>query len=136
MVDTAPHTSSLPSDAFLRGALKLDAVVTGANGIAYLALAGPLADLFEVPAGFLRVIGAFLAVFAVAVWLVGARMQIAPAAVRAVVAANAAWVLASAVAVIAAWHDPSTVGAVWTALQAVVVAAFAALQAFGLRRAR
>jgi hypothetical protein len=136
MVDTAPQTSSLSSDAFLRAALKLDAVVTGANGVAYLALAGPLADLFEVPAGFLRALGAFLAVFAVAVWPAGARGRIAPAAVRAIVAANVAWVLASVVALLAAWHDPSTVGAVWTALQAAVVAAFAALQAFGLRQAR
>jgi hypothetical protein len=136
MVDTASQTSSLSSDAFLRAALKLDAVVTGANGVAYLALAGPLADLFEVPAGFLRALGAFLAVFAVAVWLAGARGRIAPAAVRAIVAANVAWVLASVVALLAAWHDPSTVGAVWTALQAAVVAAFAALQAFGLRQAR
>jgi len=36
---------------------------------------------------------------------------------------------------IAGWLDPSTVGAVWIALQAIVVAGFAGLQAAALRNA-
>ena len=79
------NTTTQQSDALLRLVLKVDAVVTGANGIAYLTLAGPLADLFDVPAGFLRGLGAFLAVFSVAVWLVALRPR--PWA-AAVIAAN------------------------------------------------
>lgn len=34
----------------LRDVMRLDAVVTGANGVAYLALAGPLSDLLGLSA--------------------------------------------------------------------------------------
>ena len=37
---------------------------------------------------------------------------------------------------IAGWHDPGTVGVIWAALQAAVVAGFAALQVAGWQRAR
>jgi hypothetical protein len=118
-----------PAGGLLRAALKLDALVTGANAVAYLALAGPLADLLGVPAGALRAIGAFLAVFAAGVWVVAARPN--PPAVRAIVAANVAWAAASLVAVAAEAWSPTTAGAVWIALQAVTVALFAALQVAG-----
>ena len=57
----------------LRLILKLDAVVTGVNGIAYLALAGPLEDLLGVAPELTRPIGAFLVLFAAAVWFVATR---------------------------------------------------------------
>jgi hypothetical protein len=135
----------VPADAgLLRWALKLDAVVTGANGIAYLALAGPLSDLFDVPSATLRTLGAFLAVFAVGVWVVATRpasaaSDSAAAAGRlawVVVAANVLWVAASLAAFAADAWSPSTAGAVWTLMQAAVVALFAALQVTGLRRLR
>ena len=123
----------IPTGAgLLPAALKLDAVVSGANGIAYLVLAGPLSDLFEVPVGLLRGLGAFLVVYAAAVWLVSARPR--PGAVWAVIAGNEVWVAASLVAVIADWWTPSTAGTVWTVMQAAVVASFAVLQFVGLRR--
>jgi hypothetical protein len=115
----------------LRAALKLDALVTGANAVAYLALAGPLADLLGVPSGALRAIGAFLAVFAAAVWVVAARPVPNRAAVSAIVAANAAWAAGSLVAFAADAWSPTTVGAIWIVLQAVTVALFAALQVAG-----
>jgi hypothetical protein len=55
--------------------------------------------------------------------------------VLAVVAANAIWAADSVVAVLAGWGDPTTAGAVWMVLQALVVAGFAALQLAGLARA-
>lgn len=122
----------LPADHLLTLALKVDAVVTATNGIAYLSLAGPLGDLFGVPAGFLRAIGAFLIIFALGVWLV-ARRPI-PLAV-AVIAANAAWVAASLLLPLFDIHEPDTVGTVWVVLQAVTVGLFAVLQAVGLRSA-
>ena len=60
--------------------------------------------------------------------------MISSAAVRAVVALNALWSVGSVVAVIVDAGSPSTVGAVWLVVQALVVAAFAALQLAGLRR--
>jgi hypothetical protein len=124
---TAPAPASL-----LRLALRLDAVVTGLNGAAYLLAASPLADLLGLPAGWLRGTGVFLLAYAAAVWLVGARPT--PSAVRTVVAANALWAAGSVVVVLAGLGSPTTVGAVWLVLQALVVAAFAVLQAAGLRR--
>lgn len=124
---TAPTSPSL-----LRLALRLDAVVTAANGAAYL-LAGPLlTDLLGLPAGWLRGIGVFLLLFGLGVWIVAARP--APPAVGTVVAANVLWAAGSLVVAAAGVGNPTTVGTVWTVLQAVVVAAFAGLQVAGLRR--
>jgi hypothetical protein len=119
----------------LRTALRLDAAVTGANAVAYLALAGPLADLFGVPAPALRAIGAFLAVFAIAVWMTARPAVISRAAAGAIAVANLAWAAGSVVALLLDAWSPETVGAVWIALQAAVVALFADLQLLGLRRA-
>jgi hypothetical protein len=119
----------------LRTVLRLDAVVTGANAVAYLAVAGPLGDLFGMPASALRAIGAFLAVFAIGVWLVAARPEISRPAAATIAVANLAWAAGSVVALIADAWSPETVGAIWIALQAAVVALFADLQLLGLRRA-
>jgi hypothetical protein len=67
------------------------------------------------------------------VWATSSRPH--PAAVKAVIALNVLWVAESlAAAALGAW-SPSTAGTVWTVLQAGAVAAFAALQVAGLRRA-
>jgi hypothetical protein len=125
-------TTSPAPTSLLRLALRLDAVVTGANGAAYLLAAPLLADLLGLPASWLRGVGAFLLLFGVAVWAVAARP--ARTAVEAVVAANALWVAGSVAVVLAGLGSPTTIGAVWLVLQAAVVAAFAVLQAAGLRR--
>jgi hypothetical protein len=126
---------AIPAGAGLaRLALKLDAAVSAANGVAYLAIAGPLADLLGLPAGFLRGLGAFLVVYAAAVWLVGARPRLNRTAVLAVILGNAVWTVDSLALVVFGWHDPTTVGTIWVVMQAVVVAAFAVLQLEGRRR--
>jgi hypothetical protein len=115
----------------LRLILKLDAVVTGVNGMAYLLLADPLEDLLGLSPDLMRPIGAFLVVFAAAVWLVASRP--ARSAVLTIVAANAAWALGSLVFAAAGASSPTAVGTVWVVLQALVVGAFAALQALASR---
>jgi len=118
----------------LRLALRLDAVVTGANGLAYLTAAGPLSDLLGLDAGFLRAVGVCLLAFTVLVWIAGARSAPAAGAVRAVVAVNVAWVVASLALAVFGLGSPSTAGTVWAVLQAAVVGAFAELQVLALRR--
>jgi hypothetical protein len=127
--------AGLPREGLLRLALKLDAVVTGVNGAAYLVAAGPLEDLLGVSPDLLRPLGAFLVLFAGAVWLVATRPQPPRAAVSAIVEANAAWAVGSLVFLALGASSPTVVGGVWIALQAVVVAGFAALQLAALRRA-
>ncbi|MDT9686064.1 hypothetical protein RND61_28925 [Streptomyces sp. TRM76323] len=116
----------------LRRFLALDAVVTGANGLAYVAAPGPLGRLFGVDATLLLALGAFLVVYAAAVAGVASRRRPSTAAVTAVVDANALWAVLSVVALVA-WLEPSTAGAVWIPAQAVTVAGFAALQWTSLR---
>jgi hypothetical protein len=119
----------------LRLALKLDAVVTGANGAAYVIAAGPLGDLLGLSPALLRGTGVFLLAFAAAVWLTATRPSIPRAPVYAIVVANAVWAIDSIVTAIAGWGTPEAAGTVWIVLQAIVVAGFAELQLAGLRRA-
>jgi hypothetical protein len=120
---------TLSREALLRLVLKLDAVVTAANGVAYLAAAGPLEDLLGVDASVQRPIGAFLMLFAAGVWLVATRPAISRGAVLAIAGANALWVIASLTFAGAGISSPTTAGTVWIVLQALVVGGFATLQA-------
>ena len=112
--------------SLLRPALILDAAVTGVNGVAYLAAAGPLEDRLGLPASWLRTAGVVLVAFSVSVGLAARRPS--AGAVGAIVAVNIAWVLGSLVFAIAGWGSPETAGTVWIVLQALVVAGFAELQ--------
>ncbi|ABG94057.1 MULTISPECIES: hypothetical protein [Rhodococcus] len=118
----------------LRLALRVDAVVTGANGVAYLAAATVLDDVLGPTAGFLRAIGVFLLVFTAGVWAVSVPDRPSRAAVEAVVVANVVWVGASVALVLTEWQHLTTVGVVWVLLQAVVVGAFAAAQGWAVTR--
>ncbi|NJP49848.1 hypothetical protein HCJ93_07120 [Streptomyces sp. SBST2-5] len=118
--------------AVLRRFLALDAVVTGANALAYLALSGPLGRFLGVDSTLLLGLGAFLLVYAAGVGLLAARPHPQALGVRAVVEANLAWSAAS-LAALALWLTPSTAGAVWIVLQALVVAGFALLQHMALK---
>ena len=142
---TVPRTTTAPNrtsttgrgrdDALLRTALRVDAAVTGLNGVGYLVAAPLLDDVLGMPAGPLAGIGGFLLAFAVAVWTVGARPMISTGAAAAVVAANLLWVVASIAAVVGDWGSPTTLGTAWIVLQAAVVAGFAGVQSLGLRNA-
>jgi hypothetical protein len=117
----------------LRTVLRLDAVVTGVNGAAYLAAAPVLTELLGVPSGALRGLGAFLLAYAAGVALVAARPVVSAGATEVVVGANLLWAAASVAAVATDRFDLTTTGAVWVLLQAAVVAGFAALQLTALR---
>ena len=116
-----------------RFVLRLDAAVSGANGVAYLVAAGPLGELLGLSPELLRVLGGVLIAFAAAAWL-GASRGAGRAVLLAFAGANAAWATASIVVAIAGWGSPSVAGTVWIVAQALVVAAFAELQAISARR--
>lgn len=120
------------SRIMLRRFLTVDAVVTGVNGLAYVAAAGPLGRFLGVDSGLLRALGAFLVVYSAAVGLLASRERPPTLPVRAVIDANLLWAVLSLVA-LAAWLTPSTAGAVWTVLQALAVAGFAAVQYIAVR---
>ena len=126
--------ATLPREALVRLALQVDAVVTGLNGTAYLAAAEVLDGPLGLPAAMLRGTGAFLLVFALAVWAVAAQSRLRPALVVAVIAANLAWVVESVALAGFGWFSPATAGTVWVLMQAAVVGGFAAAQLYALRR--
>jgi hypothetical protein len=112
----------------LRTALKLDALVTGANAAAYLVAAGPLEDLLGLSPALLRGTGAFLLLFSAAVWTLASRPRVSPSAALVVIALNVLWAADSIAFLATGVADPTTAGAVWIVMQAVVVAGFASLQ--------
>ncbi|MFF5449196.1 hypothetical protein [Streptomyces sp. NPDC012888] len=116
----------------LRRFLALDAVVTGANGLAYAAFSGPLGRLLGVGEGLLLGLGLLLVAYGAAVGRLASRRQPAPFAVKAVVETNYAWAALSVVAVLL-WFTPTAAGAVWIPAQALTVATFAVLQQIALR---
>jgi hypothetical protein len=56
--------------------------------------------------------------------------------VNAVVELNVLWAVLSIVTVITGWLSLTTIGSVWTVLQALVVVGFAAIQFTAMRRIR
>ncbi|MGI5479795.1 hypothetical protein [Streptomyces lavendofoliae] len=118
----------------LRRFLALDAVVTGANGLAYCLASGPLGRLLGVDATLLLGLGVLLTAYAAGVGHLASRRQPPATGVMVVVEANLVWAALSATALVA-WLSPSTAGAVWIPVQAATVAGFAALQWSALRAA-
>lgn len=122
------------SDGLARLALRLDAGVTGLNGIAYLALATVLDSFFGVATAIQYPVGAFLLLYALGVLAIGTRKKINRTGLKAVIAANLLWVVLSLVVVISGVLSPTGVGAVWIVLQSLAVGGFAGLQYVGLKR--
>lgn len=135
-------TTSSPStrraeatDRWLRTALLIDAAVTGANGVAYLAAATLLTTLLGPPVPLLLGLGVFLACYTVVIVLVGRARPIPTMGAWFAIVANLAWTTASLIVVFAAdWL--TTAGRVWGVLQALAVLGFAVTQVVGLRKAR
>ena len=118
----------------VRGALKLDAIVTGANAVAYAAGAAVLSDWLGVPAAALVAIGLFLVVYAAGVARLATRAAMPVPAVWAVIGLNLAWAADSFLLLALDGFSPTLAGQVVVAVQAVGVAGFAVLQYVGLRR--
>ncbi|PNG19478.1 hypothetical protein [Streptomyces cahuitamycinicus] len=131
-IQLAALARTVEPQSMLRRFLALDAVVTGTNALAYLAFSGPLGRFLGVDATLLLALGAFLALYSAGVALLAARRRPPAPGVWAVAEANLAWAAVS-LAALALWLTPSTPGAVWTVLQALVVAGFAVLQQLALR---
>jgi hypothetical protein len=130
-ISTTTSNPILSRETLLRLVLKVDAIVTGANGAAYLATAGPLEDLLGVDPALQRPIGAFLLLFAAGVWVVATRPVVPRNAVLAIASANALWLIGSLVFAATHASSPTTAGTIWIVLQALVAGAFATLQAAG-----
>lgn len=122
-------------DRWLRAVLLIDAAVTGANGLAYIAGATLLTTFLGPPVPFLFAIGAFLSCCAIVFLLVGRAQRIPVVGAWFAIVVNVAWSGASVIYVVTAdWLTP--IGQLWTVLQALVVLSFGLAQMIGVHRAR
>lgn len=128
---------------FLRLALKLDAIATGAVGVLLLLAAAtvvgdgrPFVRLLGMSISLLVSVGLFLVVFAAFVWVVGSRRRVGRPAAREVIAINAVYAVGCVVVVAAGWFSLTAFGVAFVLVQAAAVALFAALKFLGLRRSR
>ncbi|MCW4353689.1 hypothetical protein ONR57_10315 [Hoyosella sp. YIM 151337] len=112
----------------MRATLQLDAVVTGLNGLAYVAGATVLDELIGPAAPTLVAIGLFLTGYAILVGWAGTRSPVNRRMAIVIAEVNAAWVAASLVVAATGALSLTTVGRVWVVVQALVVTGFVILQ--------
>lgn len=118
----------------LRATLGLDAILTGINGLAYLAASSVLDEALGMPTSVIRGVGALVLLYAVAVLAVRAPATISRRLAYGVVVTNVVWAVASFAVAIGGWYSPARIGTVWIVTQACAVAGIAALQVTALRR--
>ena len=126
--------SSFHPSPFLRNALMVDAAASGATAFLLIAGAGILDQWLGLPTALLRGAGLVLLPYVAYVVFLGTRHHINAASVWAVIAANAAWTVASFLVLASGWVAPTALGYAFVIGQALVVAALGELQYMGLRR--
>jgi hypothetical protein len=120
--------------SFLRRSLILDAVASGATGALMLGGAGLLESWLGLPAALMRAAGLVLVPYVAFVGYLATRETLTAAAVWTVIAANAAWAVASVGLLLSGLIAPTWLGYAFVLAQAAVVAAFGELQYVGMRR--
>ena len=125
--------SAQPS-TFLRRALVLDAVASGATALLVIAAAGLIDGMLGLPVALLRGAGLVLVPYVALVAFVATRARIEPAAVWVIIACNALWAIASFLLLLSGQLAPTGLGIAFVAAQAIVVALLGELQYVGLRR--
>ena len=125
---------SAHSSHFLRRALVLDAVASGATALVVIVAAGFIDQLLGLPVALLRGAGLLLVPYVAFVAFVATRPRIEPAAVFLIIACNVLWALASFLLLLSGKLAPTGLGIAFVLAQAVVVALLGELQWMGLRR--
>jgi hypothetical protein len=126
--------SIFESPRFLRNVLVVDAASGAASSLLHLLGAGALTGLLGIPHGVLVMSGVALLVFVAAASYVAASDPIPRALVSMLIAANWAWVGASAVIFFMYAGSMTPLGQAYVIVQAVAVAALAEFEWLGLRR--
>jgi hypothetical protein len=126
--------TSIRSSSLLRRVLVVDAVSSGAMGLAMVAFAELLADLLQLPVDLISQAGIVLLPFAAFVGFVASRNEPSRFAVWAIIALNAVWVIDSIVLLFTGWVAPNALGYLFVIAQAAAVLLFADLEYMGLKR--
>lgn len=122
------------SPTFLRRALAIDALASGATALLVIVAASPLEVLLGLPAALLRGAGLVLLPYVAFVIYAATRTTVSPPAVWGIIVANVLWASASGVLLLSGWVAPTALGYAFVIGQAVVVALLGELQHVGLAR--
>lgn len=126
--------TSIRASSLLRRVLVVDAVSSGAMGLAMIAFAELLANLLQLPVELVSEAGIVLLPFAAFVGFVASRREPARIAVWVIIAMNVVWVVDSIVLLFTGWVAPSALGYAFVIAQAAVVLALADFEYMGLKR--
>jgi hypothetical protein len=134
METTTRITASTTNVLTLKNVLLLDAALTGANGVAYVAGAAVLDSLLGPSRAVLIGLGVFMLAYAATATFLGTRRPVSRLGVGLIADGNIVWAIASVAVAGFGWLGLTTAGTVWTLIQAALVVGFAALQLTALRR--
>ena len=126
--------TSIRASSLLRRVLIVDALISGACGVAMFALADGFASLLQLPVDLVREAGIILLPFAAFVGFVASRQEPARIAVWAIIALNIVWVVDSILLLFTGWVAPNALGYVFVIAQAAMVLVLADLEYMGLKR--
>ena len=126
--------TSIRASSLLRRVLIVDALSSGAMGVAMFALADVFANLVQLPVELVREAGIILLPFAAFVGFVASRREPARIAVWTIIALNVVWVVDSIVLLFTGWVAPNALGLTFVVAQAAVVLVLADFEYMGLRR--
>lgn len=118
----------------LKFALVADAVATAATGLLMAAFSGSLGSLLALPVPLLQYSALVLLPYAAFVGYLSSRVRVPVAAVWTVIVLNVLWAVDSVALLFTDWVVPTGLGMAFVIFQALVVAALAELQYFGLRQ--
>ena len=128
--------TTIRASSLLRRVLVVDALSSGAMGIAMIAFADLLAGMLQLPVELVSEAGIVLLPFAAFVAFVASRTEPARIAVWAIIALNVVWAIDSIVLLFSGWVAPNALGYVFVVAQAAVVLVFADLEYMGYRKSR
>ncbi len=112
----------------LRTTLLVDGIVSGVMGILFIAGAGILDGVLDLPTAFLRSVGVVLLPWFALLAVIATRHVIHRSSVRFVIGVNLAWVAASILLPFTGWVEPNALGVAFIIVQAMAVAVFALVQ--------
>jgi hypothetical protein len=128
--------TSIRASSLLRRVLVVDAVTSGASGIAMIAFAEVLASLLQLPVDLVSEAGIVLLPFAAFVGFVASRSEPSRFAVWTIIALNVVWVVDSIALLFTGWVAPNGLGYAFVIAQAAGVLLLADLEYMGYRRSR
>lgn len=129
------RTNDRDAQGLLRRALLVDAAATAGMGALLLAAPAPLQALLGLPILLMRGAGLALLPFAALLLWVARRPRISAGLAWTLIAGNALWAVDSLILPLTGWIDATALGTAFVVAQGAIVAAFAALETAGLRRA-